>query len=158
MVDGFTVDKSEVDALAADLGAVRQVAGRYIRAAVEVSARHVKDDWKDETQGISGARAFPFSIGYDVNTFHGFGVSVVQAEIGPDKERAQGALGNLIEYGGETSGGLMSNRGAGAAVTRGVADDFERGLSRALDDAEHAAGVDGSVARSAGAVIRGSYR
>lgn len=135
------VDASEVDRLAADLKAVPDGAGRFVRAAVEVSARHVKDGWKDETQGIKGAPRFPFAVTYDIQSFQGFGASVVQAEIGPDKERPQGALGNLIEFGGDTQGGLDSNRGVGAGEVREVADDFARGVSRALADAERLAGL-----------------
>lgn len=158
MTDSFAVDDSELQQFAADLGEVGANAGRYVRAAVEVSARHVKDGWREETEGILGARGFPSTIGYDVKTFQGFGASVVQAEIGPDKERGQGALGNLIEYGGDTRGGLDSNRGVGEAELERVQDDFEKGLGKALEDAEHAAGIDSSVLGSAGAVIRGSYR
>lgn len=142
MVDAdFTVDFSEVRALAADLGQVPAVAGGYIRAAVEVSARNVKDAWRGETEGIAGAPAFPYSIGYDIKTLQAFGMSVIQAEIGPDKDAEQGALGNLIEFGGATQGGLESNRGVGAAQARLVREDFVRGLSRALDDAERAVGL-----------------
>lgn len=157
MADGFEIDASEVDQLAAAFGAVPNHLGWFLPKAVEVSARNVKDGWRDETKGIAQGRAFPFSITYDVAVFQGFGASVVQAEIGPDKGRAQGPLGNLIEYGGETKGGLASNRGVGAAEVQEVADDFERGLAKALEDAESAAGVDESVFKSAGAVVRGSY-
>lgn len=157
MVDGFTVDTSELNQFAADLGKVPAVAGRFIRAAVEVSARRVKDEWRDETKGILGAPAFPYSIGYDVKSAHLFGQTVVQAEIGPDKDRNQGALGNLIEYGGETQGGLDSHRGMGAAALQRTADDLEKGLGRALEDAENVAATDASIVRSAGAVVRGSY-
>lgn len=151
-------DFSEVDQLAADLGTVPRTAGRFVRAAVETSARHVKDGWRDETAGISHAPTFPRSIDYTVSTLQAFGVSVIEAEIGPDKGKPQGALGNLIEYGGAEHGGLASRRGVGAAGVRAVQEDFVKGLSVALADAEHAAGVDSSVVRSAGAVVRGSYR
>lgn len=157
MADGFTIDAAEVDQLSAAFGAVPNHLGWFLPKAVEVSARHVKDGWRDETKGIAQGRAFPFSITYDMSVFQGFGVSVVQAEIGPDKGRAQGPLGNLIEYGGDTKGGLMSNRGAGAAEVHEAAADFERGLAQATADAERAAGVDASLLGSAGAVVRGSY-
>lgn len=141
MVDGFTVDDSELRQYAADLGKVPSVAGRYIRSAVEVSARKAKDMYRDDVKGIKGAGAFPYSIGYDIETFHGFGVSVIQAEIGPDKDRNQGALGNLVEFEGNKDGGLSSNEGAGEAALERVEDDFVKGLAIALTDAERAAGV-----------------
>lgn len=158
-MDSFTVDTSEVDRFAADLGKVPETAGRYLRTAVEVSARHVKDDWRENAEGQLGASRFPKSITYDVKSAHLFGQSVIEAEIGPDKARRglQGPLGNLIEYGTAADGGLSSRVGTGAAALERTAADFERGLSRALEDAENAALTDGSVVRSAVAVVRGSY-
>jgi hypothetical protein len=41
------------------------------------------------------ARLYPASISYDVTE----GPGVVEAEIGPDKGRPQGPLGNLLEFG-----------------------------------------------------------
>lgn len=158
-MDSFTVDTSEVDRFAADLGTVAATAGRYLRPAVEVSARHVKDTWAEDAAGQVGASRFPKSITYDVKSAHLFGQSVVEAEIGPDKDRRglQGPLGNLIEYGTAADGGLSSKVGTGAAALQRTAEDFERGLSRALADAEKAALTDASVVRSAAAVIRGGY-
>lgn len=153
MVDGFTVDNSEIVNLAADLGAVPDVAGRFIRKAVEVSSRRIKDDWKEQATGFVHAPAFPYSIGYDIATVNAFGASVIQSEIGPDKERRQGALGNLMEFGSVNN----PTMGLGAGALERAEDDFQHGLEQALADAEHVAGVDGSVSRSAGAVIRGSY-
>jgi len=158
MPDGFTVDDSELRLFAVQLGEVGANAGRYIRSAVEISARKVDDLWTKTAKGQLGTRGYPFTISYDISVFNGFGASVIQAEIGPDKERGQGALGNLIEFGGDTNGGLDSRRGAGEAALERVEDDFVKGLAIALDDAEHAAGVDASIVKSAGAVIRGSYR
>lgn len=158
MADGVSIDASEVNQLAGALHGAGVNAGRYIRSAATFTALNVKKDWQATAKGQLGAKGFPPSIGYDINTFQGFGQSVLQVEIGPDKERAQGALGNLIEYGGDTRGGLDSRRGFGAAALHRNAADFEKGLSMALEDAERAAGVDGSVVGSAGAVLRGSYR
>lgn len=60
-------------------------------------ALNVKNGWRTNAIGTSGAhaRAYPYSITYDVNPMPG-GAS---AEIGPDKGKKQGALGNLLEYG-----------------------------------------------------------
>lgn len=38
---------------------------------------------------------YPNSISYDIK----HGTNWVEAEVGPDKDRRQGALGNLLEYG-----------------------------------------------------------
>ena len=144
MPDGFELDVSELRRFAAELGEVPKVAGRFVRAAVEVSARHVKDAWREDAAGQLGASKYPKSITYDVKTAHLFGQSVVEAEIGPDKHRRglQGPLGNLIEFGTAAGGGLSSRVGTGATALQRTADDFERGLGKALEDAERAAGVD----------------
>lgn len=144
MPDGFEIDTSEFRQYAADLGQLPATAGRYLRSAVEVSARHVNDTWREDAEGQLGASRYPKSITYDVKSAHLFGQSVVEAEIGPDKSRRglQGPLGNLIEFGTAAGGGLSSRVGSGAAALQRTADDFERGLSKALGDAERAAGVD----------------
>ncbi len=135
MADGFSIDASELDRLATDLGNVPGTAGRFIRSAVEVTARNVKDDWREELPKDGHARALPYAVGYDIKTLHAFGASVIQAEIGPDKERPQGALGNLVEFGSVNN----PPQGVGHGALQRNQADFERGLSKALEDAERAA-------------------
>lgn len=153
MADSF-VDASELDQLAADLAEVPRIAGPYIRSAVERTAKHIDDDWTASASGSEYLPAFPASITYDVEVFQGFGASVVRAEIGPDKSRAQGALGNLSEFGSVNN----PPRGYGHAALQKYEDDFERGLAIATADAERAAGIDASPTLGALAVLRGSYR
>lgn len=158
MSDKVTVDFSEVNQLAAQLGSVPANAGRYVRSAVEVSARNVKDSWRDDAKGQLGTPGFPASIDYEVQTAYLFGQSVIQAEIGPNKSRGgQAKLGNLIEYGGASSGGLSSKIGTGAAALERTQEDFVRGLSNALADAENVIATDASLSRSVSAVLRGGY-
>lgn len=66
-----------------------------VRAVVERGALNIKQDAARRASGLKHAPAYPQSISYDVhNTFGG-----VTAEIGPDKGRRQGALGNILEFG-----------------------------------------------------------
>jgi hypothetical protein len=67
------------------------------RAVVARGALNVKNGWKANAAASSGrhARLYPNSISYDMRP-HPTGAS---AEIGPDKTRPQGALGNLLEFG-----------------------------------------------------------
>lgn len=60
-------------------------------------ALNVKNNWRANAIATAGAhaRAYPYSINYDINPIPG-GAS---AEIGPDKGKKQGALGNLLEFG-----------------------------------------------------------
>lgn len=154
MPDGFTIDNSELDRLSADLGTVPENAGENIVKAVTVTARHIKDDWRDEAKGMAHAPAFPYSVGYDVGV--GFDMTLAQsaravveggisaavgttvtAEIGPDKGRAQGALGNLIEFGSVNN----PPQGLGHGALQRAEADFERGLSLATAEAERQAGL-----------------
>lgn len=153
-MDGFSIDASELDALAADLGNIPPAAGRNIRTAVEITARNVKNSWRDEAKGMVHAPAFPYSIGYDIGTGNDTSLAqsagavigggardarstTVTAEIGPDKDRRQGALGNLIEFGSVHN----PPQGLGHGALQRNQADFERGLSKALEDAEQAAGL-----------------
>lgn len=68
-----------------------------VSAILGKGALNIKTSAKRRVSGLPKgyAPAYPASISYDVFTDFGS----LKAEIGPDKERAQGALGNLIELG-----------------------------------------------------------
>lgn len=98
------------------------------RKAVEVTARRMKDDMRDRAARIAGrhAAAYPASITYDIT---GEG-ELVEAEIGPDKNRRQGALGNLLEGGGPHS----SPHPHVTPAFEAQKDDLETGVWRAVED------------------------
>src|SRR4051794_37397751 len=93
--------------LSRDLADVPVESGPLFRKAIEVTARNVRDTARENATGMAHAPAFPHSITYDIasnvsllrETFSGGGSDTLFAEIGPDKNRPQGSLGNLIEYG-----------------------------------------------------------
>jgi hypothetical protein len=58
-------------------------------------ALNIKKGAQARIQGLAHAPAYPRSIGYDVVWMGAQG----RAEIGPDKDKRQGALGNILEYG-----------------------------------------------------------
>lgn len=64
---------------------------------VKRGAGNVKKGWINNAKITAGkhARAYPYSVTYDIE-----GTS---AEIGPDKSKRQGALGNLMEYGSSSN-------------------------------------------------------
>jgi hypothetical protein len=144
-------DFSEIDRLAIDLGDVGPLAGRFVAAATTVTARKVKDTWKDKLEGSSTLPALPYAVTYDTAVFQGFGVSQIQAEIGFDKDRNQGALGNVSEYGTPT----VTGRGYGLASLDENKGDFEHGLELAAADAAQAVLDTSSVTRIAGTLGRG---
>lgn len=66
-----------------------------VAAVVSKGALNIKNDARRRARGLKHAPAYPSSITYDTY----FSLRGPTAEIGPDKTRRQGALGNLIEYG-----------------------------------------------------------
>jgi hypothetical protein len=64
-------------------------------AAVHESAARVVDEARSIVSGHPHLQQYPDSITFDVDVNGGS----IAAEIGPDKDLPQGALGNLIEYG-----------------------------------------------------------
>lgn len=72
-------------------------ADTQMAAIVTRGALNVKNGWRDNATATAGrhARAYPYSVSFDVKPIPGG----AQAEIGPDKGRRQGPLGNLLEFG-----------------------------------------------------------
>lgn len=66
-----------------------------LRKAVQVTSQKVRDDARSRIAGHRYLPAYPYSITYDTR----YGLDSVEGEIGPDKGRAQGPLGNIVEYG-----------------------------------------------------------
>jgi hypothetical protein len=71
------------------------VAAAEARQVVAKGALNIKTDARRRVTGLKHAPAYPSSITYDSHEVAGS----AWAEIGPDKQRRQGALGNLLEYG-----------------------------------------------------------
>lgn len=78
-------------------GAAEEV-GPKAAAVVKRGGLNIKRHWIGLAKAIDdvSARAYPFSLSFDMVN-QGDRISAV---IGPDKSRRQGALGNLLEYGG----------------------------------------------------------
>lgn len=87
--------ESDVNELAASLEVEGDRLPSTIRPVVQKAALNIKKDAKAKISGLAHAPAYPRSITYDTEET---GTSVT-AEIGPDKDKRQGALGNLLEYG-----------------------------------------------------------
>lgn len=88
----------EHDAVAALADDLATAAGRVYDEAARVVTRgalNIKRGAAQRARGISHAPDYPRAISYDVTRL----IDGPEAEIGPDKDRRQGALGNIIEYG-----------------------------------------------------------
>jgi hypothetical protein len=68
-----------------------------LRTAVQITSKKVRDDARNRIKGHRYLPAYPYSITYETRYLDG--VDGIEGEIGPDKGKAQGPLGNIIEYG-----------------------------------------------------------
>lgn len=123
-------DFSELAALAADLGKVPPAALKNVRKALEVTARSVKDDWREGAVVASTfAETYAPSIDYDFKP-DSDGVVV---EIGPHLGKTPGASAGFLE---DAPGGVEAPpQHAGRDALEANEDDFYQGLEIAVFEA-----------------------
>lgn len=126
----MTFDFSELNKLAADLGQVPAKVRGNVRKSLEVTARHVKDDWREPLKQSSSIPQGAYTVSYDVEvTAEG-----VTAEIGPEaRGRGSHWVGGLVgalEYGTPTT----PPTGYGHEALRKNQADFVKGLEIAAGD------------------------
>lgn len=122
-------DFSEIAELAADLTSVPSEANRNIKKAVEVTARNVKDDWRQGAEVSSSyAERYASSIFYDIKYPGG----AIEAEIGPELGRPGGSAGFLEDAPG---GVRAAPQHAGRDALEANEGDFARGLEIAITNA-----------------------
>lgn len=118
-------DFSELRDLVKDLGSVPARVAPNVRKAVEVTARHVKDDWR-KAADRTGLGGYAADIDYDLK----FEDGAIGAEIGPTPGDS-GSFG-LVE---DAKGNVRSApQHAGRDAARKNEADFIRGLAKALED------------------------
>ena len=88
---------NDLDRLINDLEKAPAAVRKDTEKVVSKGALNVKQATQKRWRGLSNAPRLARAVTYDLHTAG----DVVSAEIGPDKdkEKMQGALGNLIEYG-----------------------------------------------------------
>jgi hypothetical protein len=123
------VDASELDKLVADLNNAAKIAPANVAKAVEVTARHVKDSWREPVSGSASLPGGAATISYELKGASTLLGSAISAEIGPEL-RGQGPLVGMLEYGTPNTG----PRGYGLEALRKNQADFERGIARAVED------------------------
>jgi hypothetical protein len=93
---------------------------------VAKGALNVKRDWARRWGGLAHAPALPAAVTYDL--FHLPGS--IRAEVGPDKGKRQGALGNLLEFGSAHNaprpGGLPALSAEAPRMEKALADLAEK--------------------------------
>jgi len=130
------LDFSEIDGLASDLGEVPKGAGTFIRKAVTVSARNVKDAWREKLRDSRGLPLASSSIAYELKGGYAIRGSTITAEIAP-RLGGQGSLVFITEFGSLAT----SPRGYGRAALQETQEDFADGLAKAIEDAQKAVGL-----------------
>lgn len=118
-------DFSELRSLAADLLGAPAEVRPFVRKALQVTAHHIKDDWR-QGANRSGLERYAADITYETKET----ASGVSAEIGPTIGDA-GSLG-LVE---DAGGGVRSApQHAARDALEANEDDFVRGIDLAVAD------------------------
>jgi hypothetical protein len=92
-------DLSGLDRLAADLRGAGNAIIPFAVKALAVTANNVKKTWRGKVSGKpSGLPGLAGAVSYDVKASG----ADIEAEIGYDKNRYQGPLGNISEFGSPT--------------------------------------------------------
>jgi hypothetical protein len=94
------VDVSQLRQLADDLRKHSRETPSKLVPVVSKGALNIKRDWAERWSGMPAIRHLPRAITYDVTVR----TRDVEAEIGPDKNRTQGPLAHLIEFGSVNNG------------------------------------------------------
>lgn len=88
-----TFDTHEVRQLAVDLGKVSHRVVPEVAKVVSKGALNIKTQLADEAKSSGHYKHFSRSINYDLKR------GGLEAVIGPDKSKMQGALGNILYFG-----------------------------------------------------------
>lgn len=120
------IDASQVSVVAVELNAAAAAALPKAAAVAGRGALNVKKEAQALAPKGPHTPYYAKSISYDVTT----SPTGVKAEIGPDKGRRQGALGNIFEYG---TGDTPPHPHLGPAL-EGEADNFAEYMGAIGDD------------------------
>lgn len=97
-------DVSEFRALAADLGKASRKAFTEAEKVTKRAAQNIKTTMADDAKSSGAYKHFAGSISYD----RAMSVGMIAYEIGPDKGRTQGALGNILYFGTSKNGPVLN--------------------------------------------------
>lgn len=97
------VDDSELRKFAVDLQAAAGKIAPEIRAVIGKGALNIKQQMVSEMRASVHFHGAAGSISYDTKLTH----DGIEAEIGPDKDKAGGALGNIAYFGTSRGGGTV---------------------------------------------------
>lgn len=123
-------DFDELGQLEADLRDIPAEVYRNVNKAIEVTARHIKDDWREgATIGRGYAKSYAGAISYDMQ----IAPEELGAEIGPVLGKTPGASAGFLEEGGPGVDGPPHHAGRDALEAN--EPDFYRGIEIAVTNA-----------------------
>jgi len=138
MADGVSFDLSELTKLSADLGEVPKNAGPLINSAIQGTSVNIKKAAQKTVGQRKHFKGGAAGIDYEVKVIFG---QLIQSEIGYNKDTDAGKLGNLVEFGAPGSTNALAPTSDLANALHKNEGDFEKGLSKALSDAEKRSGL-----------------
>lgn len=97
----FEMDMSEVTAVARGLGRISARALPDVDAVLKRGAQNIKEGMAADASESASFKSLAGSISYDSR----YGIGRAQYEIGPDKAKRGGALGNIYYFGTSRGGG-----------------------------------------------------
>lgn len=122
----------DLRSLAADLSAAGPAVRPFARKAIQVTSRHMKDEWR-EAANRSGLQAYAADITYETRET----ASAIVSEIGPTIGDA-GSFG-LVEEGGDDVRSAPQH--AARKALENNQPDFDRGVDLAVEAALRAVGL-----------------
>lgn len=146
MPDGVSFDFSELTRLAADLESAPKNIDRLLVSALKFSSVNIKRAAARKVGRRKHFKQAAATIDFEVKHFSGFGVNIIQSEVGFDKHKSiggkfPGALGNLTEFGAPGSPNSLTPGNELATSLHENEADFVRGIERAVDDSLKKAGL-----------------
>lgn len=124
------IDMREVQALATNLEKTTKSVEKEADRVLERGALGVKQAMAEDAQRLTGhAKHFHRSISYDRR----YGVGRLGYEVGPDKDRPQGALGNLLYYGSKNNAPQLDIESGLLAEEPKLMSEMGKLLQRVLD-------------------------
>lgn len=133
-------DFSELNQLAADLESAPDTLPKWLGKAIKVTSGKVKESAQSKVKGRKHFKQAAAAIDYEVTGFSG-AVSGMSSEIGYNKDKDVGKLGNLVEYGAPNAGNQLAPGGELQAALHENEDDFVAGVEGAVADAMREAGL-----------------
>lgn len=137
MADGASFDFSDVLKLAADIGEVADDVEKPVKTALNVTSMRVKKGAQQKVRRRKHFAQAAQAITFDVTATR----SGIESEIGYEKGRGAGKLGNLIEFGAPGAANALTPGNELQRTLQEEQEDFTRGLEIALDDVMKAKGL-----------------